>query len=215
MRKLFMNPRRIYFAAAIATIFTIAPTCCQTYWTWQQARIAILDDASSGPIWEGRIQTSIPRNFVIEVDFHRGTISDYFAELSRRGKVERERREAAGEYLGRLPLGYHRERRSGGLEIFIDEHSAPLVRESFHLAGTGRLSLRKVLEEMTCRGLRGQRGEPLGTSTFWNMLSNPFYAGLLSDSISLGNWPAIIDPVKFGKVQGALAARRRSAIIAA
>ena len=100
---------------------------------------------------------------------------DYHAhmgELSRRGM---ERKAASGILPCCAPVGY----RNVGKKIVIDPVLAPLVQEAFERAATSRLPLRSLLAELTAKGLVSRNGKPLKVSSFWYLLKNPFYTGMV------------------------------------
>src|SRR5579871_649194 len=85
----------------------------------------------------------------------------------------------AGECPAIAPIGYQNvvvgERRT----VSVDQTIAPLIAEAFHLAARRKSSLRKILAQLTPRGLVGRSGQPMGTSSLQVVLTNPFYAGLI------------------------------------
>jgi len=83
-------------------------------------------------------------------------------------KVER------GLPSGKIPLGYNKEA-SG--QIVLDAEVAENVRYAFILVDLYEYSVRKALEKVTGCGLRSRNGKPLGVSTLYAILTNPFYAG--------------------------------------
>jgi hypothetical protein len=53
----------------------------------------------------------------------------------------------------------------GRRTVAIDETVAPHIIEAFHLAAQRKASLRKILADLTLRGLVAQDGKPMGVSS--------------------------------------------------
>jgi len=92
--------------------------------------------------------------------------------------------------------------------IVADPERFPLIRELWELMLTGSYSVRKVRDMMEQRGLRTLRrqrqgGRPLGLSSIYNVLTNPFYAGLIQWKGQLypGKHPPVITMDEFERVQ--------------
>lgn len=54
---------------------------------------------------------------------------------------------------------------------------APLVREAFGMAATGKYSGREILTAMERKGLRSRNGGPISHGNLIKLLRNPFYMG--------------------------------------
>jgi DNA invertase Pin-like site-specific DNA recombinase len=93
-----------------------------------------------------------------------------------------------GGTLGRAPLGYLNVReRFEGREVRTvvpDPERAPFVILAFELYATGEYSLRRLVEELTDRGLRTRPGRypasPLSDSKLNTMLRDPYYLGMVT-----------------------------------
>ena len=114
-----------------------------------------------------------------------------------------------GDLPGCPPVGYRNAAYVHELPIVVDEKLAPLVRKSFELAAGGTYSLHGLLAAMTAKGLVSRTGKPMGVSSFWNLLTNPFYTGRIRyyGELLPGRHPAIVDEELF--VEAGFALRRR------
>jgi len=108
-----------------------------------------------------------------------------------------------GLYPFRAPIGYLDNGR--GKAKTPDPVRAPLVVAAFELYGSRRHSLRTLLAEMHRRGLTGYNGRPISLHGLENILSNPFYAGLIqikrSGMTYRGVHERLISPSLFERVQ--------------
>ncbi len=93
----------------------------------------------------------------------------------------------------------------------VDEKLAPLVKEAFDLAAGGTLSLRKILEVLTGKGLVSRNSKAMGASALHALLTNPFYTGKLRYNGELleGRHQPLVSSEVFERVQENLAKRRR------
>jgi len=82
------------------------------------------------------------------------------------------------------PIGYKNVRIDGSRKaeskLVVDEETAPLIRQAFHLYATGEWSLRKLHAEMTRRGLRTPKGKPFSVSKLAETLQHDVYAGMVT-----------------------------------
>lgn len=113
--------------------------------------------------------------------------------------------------MGPTRLGYLNVEGEPG-KVIVDKETALLVQESFRTVTASKYSLRKVLAHMTEQGLRSRKGKPLSISSFWDMLTCPFYAGFVVYQHRLypGAHEPIIDVETYQVVQRKLMKRRRS-----
>ena len=93
--------------------------------------------------------------------YYQKEYQDYLTARSKRAMREKAER---GIFPGCAPLGYRNAEVNGEKVIVVDEKTAPLVREAFSLASTGRYSLRKILKKMTAKGMVSRNGHPMGVS---------------------------------------------------
>lgn len=121
-----------------------------------------------------------------------------------------------GGTITKAPLGYRNERITIDARLVaissVDPDRAPHLREGFELYGTGQYSARQVLDQVTAAGLR-TRGtaktapKPLSLNQFYNILSDPYYAGVIEyeDREYPGRHEPLIPRELFDRVQRVLA----------
>lgn len=130
----------------------------------------------------------------------------YSIDLSQ--KVKRGRIESAkkGRFIGGgVPLGYKLE--NGTLQI--DERTAAAVRYVFQEYAAGS-RLQDIVDHLNNNGFRGARGGTFSKSSFWRMLSNEKYLGILDqEGYRFENaFPALIDKDTFERAQKRLESNR-------
>ncbi len=127
----------------------------------------------------------------------------------------------AGGTASRAPIGYLNVRRiENGKEfrtIDIDPDRASLITWAFEAYATGEWTTRRLLAELTERGLRSREtpmrvSKPLQQSNIQIMLRHPFYKGVVryKGLEYSGSHEAIVDPATWQKVQDVLSAKDRS-----
>jgi hypothetical protein len=118
---------------------------------------------------------------------------------------------------GRAPTGYlnvrgvvnGRESRS----VEVDPERGPLMAWAFEAYATGEWTIRRLLDELTARGLTtapGQRGgKPLTVSHLHKLLRHPYYMGLVRyrDVLYPGKHERLTTPETWHEVQRLLAAK--------
>lgn len=104
---------------------------------------------------------------------------NYFAMTGKLASKAMLRKAESGVSPGCAPVGYRNVTLDHMPTIELDQNVAPLIRESFKLAATGKYSLRTIQKIMAEKGLTSRNGKPLGVSALWNILTNPYYAGLI------------------------------------
>ena len=112
---------------------------------------------------------------------------------------------------GSVPMGYVAVQKHGRTRVAIDHYTAPLIREAFHWAAEGKLPLRKVLEKLVMRGMAARRGKPMRASSFYKLLTDPFYCGMVRFNGMLleGLHEPLVDRATFDRVQRTLYGKRR------
>lgn len=107
---------------------------------------------------------------------------------------------------GRVPLGYQAEHNGDEIKIVLDER-APLIAKAFRLASEFRL--RQVVAEMRQLGLTGAAGRPIGLSSLYTVLTNPFYMGMVryGGETVRGNHEPLVDKALFMTVHHTLRQR--------
>lgn len=119
----------------------------------------------------------------------------YYKELGDKASAAMFEKVRHGDFPGCPPVGYRNNPYAHEIPIIIDETLALLVKKSFELAATGKYSLRELLSIMSEKGLVSRRGKQMGISSFYNMLTNPFYTGRIRyyGELLPGRHPAIVD----------------------
>ena len=119
----------------------------------------------------------------------------------------------------RAPVGYRNVRAvdEQGREartVEVDPERAPLIAWAFERYATGEVSVAELLRELTARGLttlpspkRPER--PLSKATFYALLTNPYYAGMIryKGALHPGAHEPLVQPALFDTVQSLLRAR--------
>jgi site-specific DNA recombinase len=119
---------------------------------------------------------------------------------------------------GRAPTGYLNVRQSSnGREVRtveIDPVRGPLMAWAFETYETGEWTIRRLLAELTARGLTtapGARGpgKPLGVSHLHKLLRNPYYMGMVRyrGAIYPGKHEPLVTPETWRRVQKLLTAK--------
>ncbi len=98
--------------------------------------------------------------------------------------------------------------------VDVDPERAPLIRWAFERYATGETSVAALQLDLTARGLvtvpsPKRPSKPLGKSTFYSLLTNPYYAGVIryKGALHPGAHEPIIEPALFDQVQSLLKAR--------
>jgi len=99
---------------------------------------------------------------------------DNLSENVKRGMREKVLR---GEYPGWAPVGYLNDLRTH--TIILDEEKAPLVKKLFELYSTGNYSYNDLSKAATKIGLKGKHGKNLAKGNIPDILTNPFYYGVI------------------------------------
>jgi site-specific DNA recombinase len=118
---------------------------------------------------------------------------------------------------GRAPTGYLNVRQiAPGREvrtIEVDPERGPLMAWAFEAYETGEWTVRRLLAELTARGLTtapGQRGgKPLAVSHLHRLLRNPYYMGMVRyrGAIYPGKHDRLVEPETWHRVQELLTAK--------
>lgn len=115
----------------------------------------------------------------------------------------------AGEHVNRTPLGYMRVYLWGRPTSVPDKTNALIIRDSFTRIAHG-ISLRIALRRASEEGLRNSRGKPLSTSSFHQVVTNPFYMGQIrfKGMRYIGSHEPLVDERTFNKAQEMLTKNR-------
>ncbi len=84
-----------------------------------------------------------------------------------------------GRWVFLAPIGYINAPRALGKSLMPDPERAPLVRRAFEEYATGRFTKQQLLQQVTARGLRNRRGQPLSSQASGMLLRNQLYAGIV------------------------------------
>ena len=76
-----------------------------------------------------------------------------------------------GRYTGPPPIGYKRERNSGGKSTIIPDENAIFIKEAFEVVALGLYSIDAVRKTLLEKGLK------IGRSAFYKLLRNKTYTG--------------------------------------
>ncbi|NCN25543.1 recombinase family protein [Candidatus Falkowbacteria bacterium] len=144
--------------------------------------------------------------------------SQYFS--SKLGKDVRrglEKKVSLGWLPGVAPQGYLNDMRleKGQRTIILDKKRSVLLQKAFNLMLTGNYSARDVLNILnndwhyTTRKKNKLGGKPLARSSWYKMLSNPFYAGIIvyNGIESKGKHKPLITLDEFNRIQEILGLR--------
>ena len=119
----------------------------------------------------------------------------------------------------RAPVGYLNVRKTDaqGREVRtveVDAERAPLIRWAFETYANGETSVTGLLRDLTARGLTTvpspkRPSKPLGKNTLYELLTNPYYAGVIryKGALHPGAHEPLIEPALFDQVQSLLKAR--------
>jgi len=122
---------------------------------------------------------------------------------------------------GRAPIGYlNKTVEIDGRpvrDVVLDPVRAPLIKEAFHLYGSGEYSLMELAALLEERGLRSRatRKAPeqaLGVNRLQQLLRNPYYIGDVryAGKVYRGRHKPLIDQATFQDVQDLLDSKRKS-----
>lgn len=144
--------------------------------------------------------------------------SQYFSsKLGKDVKRGLEKKVSLGWLPGVAPEGYLNDVRleKGQRTLITDKKRAPILRRAFELFLTGNYNAQEVLNklnndwEYTTRVKAKTGGRPLSRSTWYKMLSNPFYTGVIiyNGKESPGKHKPIISLDEFNRIQELLGLR--------
>ncbi|MHC4249674.1 MAG: recombinase family protein [Planctomycetota bacterium] len=116
-----------------------------------------------------------------------------------------------GGWVHKAPLGYLKARTpSGDPTLKLDPKCADIIRAGFERYAAGG-SQSEALRWMNAQGLRSGYGGVLTVQRWGQMLRSPVYAGLVASKLVeepvQGNWPPLVDPGTWAKIQRRMARR--------
>jgi site-specific DNA recombinase len=136
------------------------------------------------------------------------TILSGFAQFDNDVRAERTRagmRAALerGRWTHRAPLGY-----LNGMEL--DPDRAPVIREAFSIAADWSGTIADLRRRVGALGLTARSVRPVPQNTFWRLLRNPVYAGVLRAPglEARGAFEPLVELDTFHRVQARMAGRR-------
>jgi DNA invertase Pin-like site-specific DNA recombinase len=103
--------------------------------------------------------------------------ADYVRNLREECIKGMEGRLKQGLFPWAAPIGYLD--KGGGKAKVPDPERAPFVRQAFELYASGQYSFKSLLIEMQRRGFKSRQGKPITKGCLENMMSNPFYIGVV------------------------------------
>jgi DNA invertase Pin-like site-specific DNA recombinase len=119
-----------------------------------------------------------------------------------------------GIYPFKAPIGYVNN--GGGQLKTIDPMRGPHVKRAIELYAAGHHSIRSLQAEMHRVGVRTKGGKPLSKGCIENMLSNPFYAGVMrvhrTGVTYRGNHEPLISITTFERVQAVKAGKTQKKV---
>jgi site-specific DNA recombinase len=135
---------------------------------------------------------------------------NYVENLSEEIRKGMTKKAQEGAFPSAAPIGY---RNTGNKAVGIvpDPKTAPLVRELFEKAATGRHSANELTRQARVVGLRSKRGRVLAKNTICgSILRNPVYSGVFRWARKLheGRYEPLISKALFDRVQKVLDGRR-------
>jgi site-specific DNA recombinase len=129
--------------------------------------------------------------------------ADYVRNLREECIKGMEGRLKQGLFPWAAPIGYLDQ--GGGKAKIPDPKRAPLVREAFELYASGQYSFKSLLGELQKRGLTNRHNQPITKGCLENMMSNPFYTGVVllkrTGRRYLGKHEPIVPLALFNRVQ--------------
>ena len=135
----------------------------------------------------------------------------YSANLAEEVKKGMRQKVLKGGWPHRPPRGYVTMRAAQRAESVIEIHptEGPLMKRAFELYATGWYSVKALARTLHRQGLTSRSAGPMPHSHLRRLLSNPFYAGVVTwhGERRQGSHPALIGHPLFEKVQAVLRAR--------
>jgi hypothetical protein len=150
------------------------------------------------------------------VDTFLAGINQFYSEdLSRKTKRGLMGKWNTGWWPGYPLLGYMTTKPDGFKKIIEpDPDIAPIVVELFRLYSTNNYSLFTLRKHLAEQGVKTKNDKPLAHNTIHNILTNPFYYGLMrwNGQEKMGNHKPLIDKKTFDLCQ-LIAAKHRNYVI--
>lgn len=156
-------------------------------------------------------QSYFPQSNMLMLTIEFGVANQYSLDLSKNVKRGNTTKLKAGGWCGVAPVGYLNDRINK--TIIKDPERFHYVRKIFQLYQTGNYSMADLCtiarDKWDFKSLKRSKsgGKHLVTSTLYQMLKNPFYAGWVRSGgvVAKGKHTPIITPEEFEKIQKLLA----------
>ena len=123
-----------------------------------------------------RFDNTAQGKFMLSITFSQSKYYvDNLSENIKRGIRQKIRN---GIFCGPAPVGYLNDTKTR--TIVVDKNKVLLVRKLFELYATGNYTLESLTSKVNALGFATQKGNPLRINKCQQILSNPFYYGILS-----------------------------------
>jgi site-specific DNA recombinase len=129
----------------------------------------------------------------LSADIQAVVAADYIRNLREETKKGLWGRFKQGLFPMPAPLGYLDN--GGGKPKTVDPATAPIVRKVFELYSTGRYNLRSLSREVHSLGLRRRGGGIIHPNRLSDILSNPFYVGVIRVKTTNETFAGIHEPL--------------------
>lgn len=132
---------------------------------------------------------------VVEGDVSEGLVGNIFAAVAEWESETNGMRTIAalkekfltGWWVGWAPLGYDNNRDDNNQGIITtNSEVGPIIKWAFEQYSTGNYSLLKLTEMLNKKGIKTKSGNPIAHNTIHQILTNPFYYGLMRYHIKKG-----------------------------
>lgn len=158
---------------------------------------------------DGSVYTQDSDHLILQIHF--GMANQYSRNLSQNVKRGLNHKCERGEYPRPAPVGFEGFGDRGRRNIRPHPFEAPIIRELFELASTGKHSLGYLIEYARKRGLKTKNGKGLGKAHMHVILTSSTYYGQFTQNGELyqGNYEPIISKKLYDAVQKALKLRSK------
>lgn len=111
-----------------------------------------------------------------------------------------------GEYVSRAPLGYLNVREYGRADIVVDSMREAFIRRMFREFSTGAYTIKHMTKTAKEWGLRSRTNTPVSRAQIYEILTNPFYYGMMRVKGVLypHRYPPLIPKHEFDECQAVL-----------
>jgi site-specific DNA recombinase len=120
----------------------------------------------------------------------------------------------SGQWCHKAPFGYLMRTTESGASLDIDPLRAPFVTEAFERMTPGDTEMKRVLDDLTSKGMRTVKGKTMTLQSFREMLKKPIYKGwIVSEKIGVsnrGSFSPLVSEDTFERVQRVMTGRGRT-----